>query len=200
MIYANICKTAKEALELFKDKRSNGKGGSVDEPSQVRYVEYFYEIVKNGKMPEQRTVKLEEITLKNIPLSYKSSDMTLEIYKFIKNTELNTYDKDKIQIIYKFKEFKENEKSFDLKFVSNVEFEGDVIIDCNIFWLFSNEVLFRYSFHTAFIDQETVTENYEELDEAYKSQAFKDFKIQLKFKEIQNKKIEKDLEILYQKN
>lgn len=199
MIYANICKTSKESLELFKEKRSNGKGGSVDEPSQVRYVEYFYEIVKNGKIPDPKIVKLEEIWLRNIPQSYKSGDITLELYRFIKNIDLNTYDKEKIEMIYKFKEFKETEKGFDLKFVSNIEFQGDIIIDCNIFWLFSNELLFRFSLHTSFLDKQVITIGYEELDETYKSSSFKDFKLELKFKEIENKKIEKDLEILYQK-
>lgn len=55
LVYSGFCRTANEALEWFKQKRTavgSKKFQGVAQPSQQRYVRYFAQAVKEGKVTE----------------------------------------------------------------------------------------------------------------------------------------------------
>lgn len=80
--------------------------------------------------------------------------------------ESNLHEKVIIGKFDKYKVFsKDSTVVFDL---NDLDIEGDVVIDCWASWTLSTECLFRYSFHTAFINDTTVICKKDDLDETYK--------------------------------
>jgi phosphatidylinositol-3,4,5-trisphosphate 3-phosphatase and dual-specificity protein phosphatase PTEN len=76
LLFKGICENPEAALLFFKKKRSSkDKGGSVDEPSQVRfqkkqlkkrYINYFYKIIKKKLEIKQSLYSLKKICVNNV--------------------------------------------------------------------------------------------------------------------------------------
>lgn len=162
LLLSKICKTSKEALEYFRNKRSGETQTSVDEPSQIRYIEY-YEAYLKGKDLSPKKLNLKQILIQSLDEYYFNSQIQIEIYEFSKN-ENNTYQKNLLKLSKEITVLKGN----DLLFPLNFEVNGDVVIDCICNWRFTSEVLFRYAFHTAFVEQGTIITERNDLDETYK--------------------------------
>jgi phosphatidylinositol-3,4,5-trisphosphate 3-phosphatase/dual-specificity protein phosphatase PTEN len=174
-LYSGVSPDVESALALFKSKRSQSDkgGGTVDEPSQVRYIEYFANIIKTGKIPEPNVLQLRKIILKNIPKHYKGGNMVVEIYMFKKNQDINSWEKDRVDIIHEFTDMKDYGTFYDLEFNSYAEIAGDVVIDFTINWTLSTESLFRFSFHTAYVTDSQLHAVHKDLDEGYKNEKYR---------------------------
>eukprot|EP01080_Neovahlkampfia_damariscottae_P005746 gene5746-9567_t len=203
LLYKGICNTPEEALLFFKKMRSNGdnpKGGSVDEPSQVRYINYYYQIIQKKVEVKQNLLNLKKICVNNVPYMFlqNGSKIVIEVFQF-KKTELNTYTKNvKRTIVHNPEEvFTLGENSYLILFNVDLDVEGDYIIDCRVDWNYSTQLMFRYSFHSAFIDG-LIQAPKGLLDEAFKNNDIpKNFSVDFLFGE--DKDTQVDYSYLYNK-
>lgn len=166
LLYKQLCSTSKDALEFFRKKRSGEKETSVDEPSQIRYIEYFEAYLKGKDITPKKFI-LNQILIQNLLDYYFKGQIQIEIYEFSKREDSNSYEK---KLLFSSKNvtlLKGNTLLFPIFF----EVYEDVIIDCICNWSFTSEVLFRYCFHTAFVESGTIITERNDLDETYKQKS-----------------------------
>lgn len=66
LLYTGVCSTPEEALRFFADRRSRtGEGVAV--PSQLRYVDYFYQVLRQGAIPHEQRLVLKRLELQPVP-------------------------------------------------------------------------------------------------------------------------------------
>lgn len=166
LIESGECKTAKEALLKFGDRRTNWDKGStfqgVETPSQSRFVGYF-EIIKNdlgGLLPSICKLRLNKIIIKSIQGvgNGNGSDFSLIVYRNDKS----------IAGEFKFGSNENCKCSFypETNQIIITEFVCEVLSEEVKFMFYSDhkdvpvyydDCAFFFSFHTSFIDQKTKT-------------------------------------------
>lgn len=160
-------------MALFKEKRSQSEGkggGTVDEPSQVRYIQYLEKVKVGGVMPEVVPLQLRGIKIKNLNTYFKGGTIFVEVYQFKKIQDKNSWEKERIDIMSEPTELKDYGNVFDVEFVSYASVQEDIVIDFGINWKIKTDSLFRYSFHTGFIKDNLIHVVHEDLDEGYKNE------------------------------
>ena len=66
LVHAGAAKSAAEALKAFADERTrDGKGVTI--PSQIRYVHYYEQVRKIGRLPRPLTFRVRHVRLWTIP-------------------------------------------------------------------------------------------------------------------------------------
>lgn len=66
LLHTKVCKTADEALKLYGSIRTmNGQGVTI--PSQIRYVKYYEDCLKNGFPMKDQVVKLQQLIINTTP-------------------------------------------------------------------------------------------------------------------------------------
>jgi hypothetical protein len=67
LLYSGRFDNADEAMKYYAKKRFHGNVGGVTQPSQVRYVRYFAEILSRKRTIHARFVNLTSIQMKTVP-------------------------------------------------------------------------------------------------------------------------------------
>ena len=153
MIYLNIFKTADEALAYYGIMRV-GDGRGVTIPSQIRYVNYFAEILdkKIDLSANPKTIIIRKIKLSNAPGFSRvgwSSSLTFSI----DNGENKSY---------KYYEYIKKRETFNLSMgeiefhlgVKGFEVNGDVRFTFyNVGMIGSRDKIFKFWIHTQFLPE-----------------------------------------------
>lgn len=197
-LYSGLFDDAEKALNYFASKRSTNNWG-VTGPSQVRYVQYFADIINKRIIPKTRKLFLKYLQWNGVPAF--SSSITLgrqsgcSPYINIRDVT-NDGGKNKGLI---FTSEKENE---DLKFYSNNSnqipyfeintiIKGDILVEVyHVSQFYRTELMFRFQFHTGMIleGQTILRLSRSELDIACQDKRYpNNFFLDIGFEEIQDK-------------
>ena len=177
MLYLNIFKMPEEALAYYGIMRV-GSGKGVTIPSQIRYVNYFSEIIskKIDINANPKTIIIRKIKLSNSPGFSRigwSSSLTFDI----DNGENNSY---------KYYDYIKKRETFNLSMgeitfylgVKGFEVTGDVRFTFyNVGMIGSRDKIFKFWVHTQFLPDDNkfcLTKN--EIDKAVKDTTNKNFK------------------------
>jgi phosphatidylinositol-3,4,5-trisphosphate 3-phosphatase and dual-specificity protein phosphatase PTEN len=147
LLYCQRIHDTRSALKYYKFKRFK-KGGGVTQPSQVRYIEYFLQIIAGGiKLPI--FVQLNKIELKTAPhINNHSCRPVFNVYE--NNVLKYTSKKGSKEVI--LSDSWEDEEVHELDTVeTQLYLYGDV--DCTLTHLgmFKAKKICRFTFNTAFI-------------------------------------------------
>ena len=177
MIYLNIFKTADEALAYYGIMRV-GDGRGVTIPSQIRYVNYFAEILdkKIDLSANPKTIIIRKIKLSNAPGFSRvgwSSSLTFSIDNGEKNS-------------YKYYEYIKKRETFNLSMgeiefhlgVKGFEANGDVKFTFyNVGMIGSRDKIFKFWIHTQFLPEgNKFCLKQSQIDKACKDTGNKNFK------------------------
>lgn len=165
LLYTGRFKTPDEAFTYYSMKRFY-KGEGVTQPSQRRYVEYFYTLLCKQKRFFPYKIKIKSIEIKNFDKTNKNDQYISPFCDFYYNNS------DKVTSTTKENYFNQNKVKVknDTACITDKKFSyfvaGDITIKISI-----NEVLFvkklgKISFNTAFLDKEQtqITFNANEVD------------------------------------
>jgi len=144
LLYSGRFSNPEYALLYYKKKRFF-KGGGVTQPSQVRYVHYFSEVLNGVRSPRILSLKEVEILTEKNCLIEKGRPY-LELYK-------------KENLVYSSKDANSDlEDTGGLRRVFRLDYELDLEGDflCKIYnsGMFKDKRICRFSFNTAFIDED----------------------------------------------
>ena len=80
LLYCGIFDQPAKALSYFAERRSKIKKGVI-QPSQLRYVGYFGQILREMKLPDVNEILLKKITFNGVPLFSKTREGCKPIVK-----------------------------------------------------------------------------------------------------------------------
>lgn len=190
MVYSKEWATAKDALTFYAAMRTyNQKGVTI--PSQIRYVHYFEESLRQNYSPaDTKTLLLNKITFYTLPKLAHIPDINFHVH--IGKT-----------LVFTYKEYEEKKKDDgskrDRKLVKkkgdddeetaffecgNVPIHGDIKIEFQE----KNSKLFGFWFCSSFVKDNRLVLKKEELDKAHKDSHHKgfhpNFRVELVFSEL----------------
>lgn len=174
LLYVKICRSPKEALELFARKRTENEKG-VTIPSQLRYVEYFYQFLTEYSSDLRSfpfsgvPLVLTNIRIATVPRT--GNDKGCYLYftvRDVKNKKL--YDSRKLSS----KKLYRDETHIDIACQAFIR--GDVKL---LFWNeeeYSSDVeLFHFWINTSFIEDNYMKLEKQSIDKACKDKSAKKF-------------------------
>ena len=176
MIYLKIFETADESLAYYGMMRA-GDGRGVTIPSQIRYVHYFEEMMKNNINPTKNPKKLiiRKIKMISIP-GFSRVGWSCSPTFMIENGERT----------YKYFDYIKKRETFSLSMndvefhlgVGGFEVSGDVKITFfNVGIIGNRDKIFKFWFHTDFLyNHNTFELSKMEIDKACQDSACKNFK------------------------
>eukprot|EP01091_Cochliopodium_minus_P018634 TRINITY_DN7614_c0_g1_i1.p1 TRINITY_DN7614_c0_g1~~TRINITY_DN7614_c0_g1_i1.p1 ORF type:complete len:679 (-),score=154.91 TRINITY_DN7614_c0_g1_i1:367-2403(-) len=153
LLYSGVCATAKESLEYFAQKRSSKQKG-VTQPSQLRYVRYFAEILTSQIKPLPVRLMLRKIRMTSLPHFSKrrvGCKPILKIYSMIelpRKLLFASSTKEDVEFISK--------SDGDIFWYPNCLMKGDIIVICKHMGNHTKRLMFRFSFHTAFVKEKFI--------------------------------------------
>lgn len=78
LLFTGICKTVQDCLAYYAKKRFV-KGGGVTQPSQKRYIHYFYDLI-NKDMRYPYSIEINKISVSQLPSHYKGkSSLSIDL-------------------------------------------------------------------------------------------------------------------------
>jgi len=175
LLYAGICKTAKEALEMFgRERTSNNKGVTI--PSQMRYVRYMEFFLKKyhsiGKEFQMKGVPLKIISVRMFPIANFDVGGGCDPYFILSNSEGKKFYNHKKKI-GKIPEWRK-EGHHEIK--CDVPIQGDVLIS---FYdhdaVSADDKMCACWINTSFIRKSPLLLKKNELDKAVKDKKCKHF-------------------------
>ncbi|EGR33452.1 phosphatidylinositol- -trisphosphate 3-phosphatase, putative [Ichthyophthirius multifiliis] len=149
LIYSGKFKTPEDALYYYSKKRFEKEGVGVNQPCQVRYVHYFYDILKQKNI--YPTVKyITQIQLVQRPnFGSDSCSPFVEIYNVNTKEKLITTELG----YFEQKVFNYSNEIFVLNVNQKKPVYGDVLVKLKNKGL-KNQTMLRVSFNTAFIEKQ----------------------------------------------
>jgi len=155
LMYAGICETATQALELYARARTmDGKGVTI--PSQIRYTYYFSQLLRNPSV-KPLTYRLRHIRMHTVPNFDVGGgcDPYFDLRRRRKDgTVVRVFDyKDRVK---KIKNYMPRDKIIDMALDEfDIRFSGDVRI---VFWDYDRvgtpDKMFHVWLNTGFVDNE----------------------------------------------
>ena len=188
LTYSGVFDNPFEALEFFAARRSQKLKG-VTQPSQVRYVRYFGQLLRALEAPRPVLLLLSSVRLSRVPLfspQKNGARLLLEVWDSCHATPVlvykSGYDLRKLPI---FTADAHREVVWDLA-DAGVAVAGDFLVKCyHVKLSGKSKIVFRTSHHTHFIDPASreVSLPLAELDDVKKPALYggPDFSIQLRF-------------------
>eukprot|EP00736_Rhodelphis_marinus_P013036 Rmarinus@m.11246 len=141
LIHMNICNNAQESLRLYGNKRTlNSKGVTI--ASQIRYVEYFEKIHRDG-FPQPRRLVLKSIRMWTTPNMQATGGCTPSYTVWENFAEIVSTRKKKVQR-YKDQEF--------IDFPVVVSIRGDIKIEFFDQDSFGTVSMCYLCFHTSYLE------------------------------------------------
>jgi len=194
LLYIGMFKTVREALEYFAMKRTDimsvdvGSLAGVDSPSQMVYINYFYDII-TGKVDHSAVIRsppifLQRITLHNIP-PVLSSQILSEKFS-IEVCQMTTLGPNNTRLIplMTFKKLFqiETRKENSVSFKCDLEMHRDIVTVCKVFNTLGVDEIFRFAFHTGFIKDKVLKKMKDDMDVVRNNTSFSnDFSVELQF-------------------
>ena len=180
MQYMNIFNNAEESLAYYGMMRAgNGKGVTI--PSQIRYVHYFEDIIKNNIDP---TINPKKIIIRKIKM------ITVPVFSTVGKTCSPTFSIENGERSYKYFDYIKKRETFnnsldEVEFhlgVSGFEVSGDVRITFfHVGMIGNRDKIFKFWFHTNFLKSENkFVLTKKEIDKAFQDTACKNFKDEFK--------------------
>jgi hypothetical protein len=193
LLYIGMFTTVKEALQYFAMKRTNSKNvdnenfACVDSPSQLTYVEYFYRIitkqVDHDTIIKSKPLTLRTLYLHNLPYSVitqiEHGRLHITIYQL---ANLGPNDVKLIPLMTLKKPDGIVVKSIVGFNVGGLVLGQDIVIVCRSVNTLVSDTIFRFAFHSAFIENNTLVKTKFEMDDALKNALLpNDFQVSLIF-------------------
>jgi len=194
LLYIGMFQTVDEALEYFAMKRTSSRNvdvGSlacVDSPSQLTYVNYFHQIitkqVNHDDIIKSKPILLNAIYLHNVPnfmiTQIESGRFSLHV------CQMDTLAPNETKLVplltFKKPYSKESRHSSMLTFKCDIPLLHDVVIVCKIANTLTVDEVFRFAFHTAFIQDNRLKKNKYQMDNSLKNSLIgADFMVELHF-------------------
>eukprot|EP01100_Stratorugosa_tubuloviscum_P010511 TRINITY_DN451_c0_g1_i2.p1 TRINITY_DN451_c0_g1~~TRINITY_DN451_c0_g1_i2.p1 ORF type:complete len:591 (-),score=205.25 TRINITY_DN451_c0_g1_i2:53-1825(-) len=172
----------KAALDYFGKKRSK-KNKGVTQPSQKRYVHYFFEILQNELCPYARPLKLVRLIITCVPCFTSATSV---ITNLATGSPVDQGCRIIVRIWHSLPAFEQQllyqtptlaDGSYTLYctgqtvvFNLDVSLKADILITCHHATSTGSEIkVFRCAFHTAFIEDYAVVFKRDELDDVKKN-------------------------------
>lgn len=194
LLYIHAFETPKEALDYFAEKRSSKCIGVIG-PSQIRYVEYFHRMMQGNKLRHNRKLFMKQICVSPIPAIdigssgarctpaievfskgirvFSTIDKRSETFSRGKDTDVNlevgVYVSDDVQI--QFYHCAKSQMKF-MELIGSCKLLAKEAVTATIRYPYIP--LFRYTFHTSFLDNSPVilfTLSKPELDAPFEGKA-----------------------------
>lgn len=152
MLFSGMFDNVEDCMRYYSKKRFS-IGQAVTQPGQVRYIKYFYRLLReNHFFPLRKTLK--SITVKHIPLKDKKGEIRPYLEIYFDNSDQIAFTNKKSY----YNQLKINYNSESEVTVSEKDFQIEVIGDVTI-KLYTQEFLTikklgRISFNTAFLSPE----------------------------------------------
>jgi len=180
LFYSGLYPQVSECLSFFAARRS-AKAKGVTQPSQLRYVRYFSEVVSGARTIMLAPLCLQFVTIGPIP---KGVYVYIEIYQQI---YAEVYDPAAEKVLYSSfasSDARVADKEGRLWSETSVELLGDILV--RGFFVEGKskpKPLFRMQFHTGMLDSMVVTFTKDELDDIHKEKKRfpSDFELKLGF-------------------
>jgi hypothetical protein len=176
LIFLGEADTAKEALEIFQRARApKSKAGGVTMPSQIRYVEYFEQIICKGILPHKKILILKKIVISGAPEI--DGGAFRPVFRILYENE---------HLISERKFNSESSARSKLKLNVGVKMRGDILIQLLHEGMFSDMKIGRANFHTGFVPEDGwLRLTKQDWDELCKNDDFpNDFTVDLYFEDI----------------
>jgi len=139
-----------KAMQYYKMKRFS-KGGGVTQPSQVRYVRYFHEILNGSRIYYPVAYHLQTFTIQNAPKFGVTTGIKpyIEIYKVTPQENVLVFgEKGKFSI----KDGSDPEsKTVEIKLKEDLCVVGDILIKVSHQGKLNDKLVCRFAFNTALI-------------------------------------------------
>lgn len=149
LLFIGYFETVEDCFKYYSKKRFQF-GDAVTQPGQIKYVRYFYKLLKEKYyFPLQRTIK--SITMKHVPLREKSGEIRPFVEIYFNNSSNIDYTNKVSYFDQKRVNYSENSEVTLLDNL-NLTILGDVTIKFYTQYLLSDKKLGRVSFNSAFID------------------------------------------------
>lgn len=191
LLYSKQYESIEDALRLFAMKRSilNFNASSViQSPSQLAYIHYFYKIISKEKSADSfcnaPPLFLNTIYIRNAPhfiMDLIGDDkFSLEICHL---TVPRPNESKLVPLVTCKKLYSKGSRSVTLMaFKCNVLLYKDIVIVCNSASTLYSEELFRFGFHTSFIENNSLKKIKKEMDSVQNNALFEEkFTVELKF-------------------
>lgn len=171
-----------KAVKYFLWKRGEGIGS----PSQILYLKYFFSIITEGKIINAVPLHLRSLYIHGINQQFvnhmKKNRIVIQIFK---THQIDVHDVKHI-LIYSTKTHDMDQSlgisdvvSFS---VPHIELEGDIIVVGKSITNTGSKKLFRFAFHTGFVDTCILRVKKNEMDHAFKNKTLSnEFMIDLMF-------------------
>ncbi|CAD8202751.1 unnamed protein product [Paramecium octaurelia] len=178
LLYTGKFKSVKDVLYYYGKKRFEEEGLGVNQPCQVKYVEYFYKLLSMGYVIYPTVVTLKRITFQGKAPAFNmngSCKPYMQVIQVKNDKELYSTQKE----AKKYKGV-----SHDLKLDKLMPIYGDILIKVFNEGILKKEKMFRLAFNTAFIDETAQNSLEFSLHDLDPSQIIKDERFDKNFKVI----------------
>jgi len=188
-LWCGLFNNAEESLNFFACKRSSNNWG-VTVPSQIRYVNYFSDIVNEISFPVSKVLHLVYLNINMVP-SFSINPLNrqggctpfIHVYQLFEGKKL----------VYSSEHDNEEIKSFcpgqSVTFQIDHPVSGDILIEMyHVTSFYRTEHMLRFQFHTGMIRGSIVRFTRNEIDQAFQDKRFPpDFMIELGFEHLPEK-------------
>lgn len=145
--FAKICKLTRENVEVL--------------PSQKRYMRYL-QIVNDSQAPRSRRIRIRRVIIDGIPVIEKQGTAVRPYLQVFRNSQLvfNSHSQDFPPVSYEVEDL-------SIVFDMELEIQDDVFVRCRHLGRDGQAVtIFRMMFHTAFVDNDVIRFEKNEIDGA----------------------------------
>lgn len=163
LVYSGLFRDPVQALEHFAVKRSKIENG-VKQASQLRYVMYFHQVLSRRTRPVPKTLKCNRVVMNGVPLFSKRVGGCTPVLQVFQTSSFPA------SILYSSSwvcdasssnmHHSDGGKLWDVHCIVS----GDTLISCTHYDKKKPVLMFRFSFHTAFISGGKLRLHKEDLD------------------------------------
>mmetsp|Transcript_1715 Transcript_1715/g.5997 ORF Transcript_1715/g.5997 Transcript_1715/m.5997 type:complete len:460 (-) Transcript_1715:6547-7926(-) len=173
-------------LEYFLLRRGEG----ISSPSQLRYLEYFWSVITQHRIIKERCLHLRSLFVHGAHEQFRRQllkhRIVIQIYSVVQvdvgdvrhvlKFSTNSHDMDTVNLM--------QQGDIVTFSVPNVELRGDTLVVCRSNSQTGSKKVFRFAFHTGFIEDGVLRVYKSEMDNAFKNKAFlNDFHVDMMFSE-----------------
>ncbi|CAK56165.1 unnamed protein product (macronuclear) [Paramecium tetraurelia] len=182
LLYSGRFDNVTDALSYYGKKRFHGEGLSVNQPCQLKYIEYFYTLLNMNTRIFPNLIQIQSISFFG-----RSPQMNIngQCYPYVEIIDVK-----KDSILYSTKQMCKKYAGQNHRIIlpNQIPLVADILINVKNYGTLSDSKMFRFSFNTAFIEKH-VTYQLNELDptQIQDDQRFdKQFRVELEIEKCRN--------------
>ncbi|CAD8057915.1 unnamed protein product [Paramecium sonneborni] len=148
LLYSGRFNNVNDALDYYGKKRFYGEGLSVNQPCQIKYIHYFYELLTKNTRIFPNLIQISQISFYG-----KSPQMNMngQCYPYVEIIDVN---KDSILHSTKQQSKKYEGNSHHIILGNQIPLAADILINVRNYGMIKDSKMFRFTFNTAFIQNE----------------------------------------------